>query len=1160
MSRESIALMDRNYCVTAGAGAGKTTCLVEAYLGLVNGNGNRQPLEPDQVVAITFTEKAAAEMRARVMKVASERAAENGGRWREVLTALEWAPITTIHSFCATVLRDYGAALGIDPDFSIMDADTFGQLLDDSVDGLLRRCLSNRAEGLSLLLQHYGLGGQWGVAGMLTEAYHGLATLGVSAAQAREATALTHDEAIGQTEKLAYELVGLCDDLSAIITADEALAKSKAKFAAHLFKFNQQWPGLRSRIIADPLDSGAMLCVESVLGPNQGGPPDIKDLRKQAKQRAKDLADGASLPEAAMLSNALLNLLEGLEIDLAREKARRSSLSFDDLLLMSLNLLEHNPNVLHSLRRQFRAVMVDEFQDVNPVQGRFVRLLCGLSDERGETEANPLLLVVGDRKQSIYAFRGADVTFFAQTMDAFESETWGGLVALQRNFRSHPDLISFFNRVFELVFAQNDDQNQGADSYVCFRPDDCQRPGKDQYADTAGPAVELLDCTELADESDNTATWRSVEANAVANHIAEIIQKTEATPGDIAILLRRMTQVALYEQALNQSGVDFYTVRGRGFYQCLEISDMAMALRVLLSPYDDLATAAFLRSPLVGLNDESLLALMHGTGNKTSSLSRMLRNNKELPVWCSETQALRLARARELIAMLGPWAARMAPADLLAELIAATDYEAVLLAMQPGGQKAANLRKLIENARSFNGGTVLYLRDLQHKLAKGDNDPQAPLMGNQGEVVQIMTIHQAKGLQFPIVVLCDLGAGRGPTDSLPAPGPGGVVSLRPVDFDTGNRPRNTVYQALADRRKATEEAEAARLFYVACTRAENKLVLSRTGAKRQGVWAKWVNEFMADDPAVAIIKPQTTMTRYTTDLINDNGFGVPNNPGPLGAKGQAIVEQCLSSGFISPQKVSISVSGMEDWLECPRRFIFTQRLGLDTALMPSGNGSGKANGENVQRAVMLGSLVHYILETVDMDAGKQAVMAAYKHAANSLNAPDDCRDDAIAAASAFFDLPIAAQLKGLPNTALMREQPFLLSLQQDSTALELIGEIDLVAVQDDGSWVIADYKVSRGFDPAKYRNQMLIYSTAWWRMLGRKGIPRAVLVHLKPDGGALHEMNFTDGDLAAMEQRLILAAKSICALGDATDPLQAPMDPSCQRDQCPLAQLCPEDD
>ncbi len=1161
MSRQRIALMDQNYCVTAGAGAGKTTCLVEAYLGLLGGNGDRPPLDPGQIVAITFTEKAAAEMRARVMAAAAEKASDTGGRWREVLPALEWAPITTIHSFCTTVLRDHGAGLGIDPDFSIMDADAFERMLEEAVDSLLRLCLSGQDDDLKLLLQHYSLGGAWGVAGMLTQACHGLATMGLTAAQAAEAAAQAHDEAIDQAQNLAAQLIGLGDELSALISGDDSLAKSKAKFATYLLDFIKQWPVLSGRLQTDALDSAAALGVEAALGPNQGGLAEIKDLRKQAKDTAKALAEASSLPDAAILTSALLGLLQRLEINLAREKTRRSALSFDDLLLMSLNLLEQRPNVLAGLRRQFRAIMVDEFQDVNPVQGRFVRLLCGLEGvDPGADADKPLLLVVGDRKQSIYAFRGADVSLFAQTMESFETGGWGSLVALQRNFRSHPRLIDFFNRIFERVFTQSVEEACGADCHVQFRPDDSQRPGRDEYAELGGPAVELLDCTGLLEDGGNAAAWRSAEADAVAAHLAAIIDSGEAAPGDIAILLRRMTQVALYEQALAQAGVAYYTVRGRGFFQCLEISDMANCLRVLLRPHDDLAAAAFLRSPLVGLHDESLLALVHGGTGEPVPLSQALRGDTPLPSWCGQGQARRLAKARALVAGFSPWATRMAPAELLTELSAATDYEAVLLAVDPGGQKAANLRKLIESARFFDGGVLQYFDDLEQKIARGDQDPQAPLMGNQGRMVRIMTIHQAKGLQFPVVVLCDLGAGRGPADSLPGPGPGGVISLRPIDFSTGQKPANPVYKALLQRRKAVDDAEAARLLYVACTRAERRLILSLTGAGRQGVWAQWVREFVADDPAVTTTKAvAVTKVGQVGPSIDAANLMLPPEPGPQSEQGRAIVQRCIAPGVVPTRLVQTSVSGMEDWLECPRRFVFTQRLGLDTASLP-GSLSGDSNHGAVQRAVMLGSLVHNILELVDISGENPALEEACTEAQTRLQAPEELVADALAAASAFFDLPLATRLRHLPPEAILREQPFLLRLDADGPVLELNGEIDLAAPADDGGgWIIADYKVGRKLDPAKYRNQMLIYSTAWWRMLDRGPAPRAVLVHLGPGGAALHEMNFTPEDLGGMELRLARAAREICALGPICDPAQAPVGRDCHRDKCPLAPLCPEE-
>lgn len=1156
MSRESIIRLECNHCVTAGAGAGKTTCLVDAYLGLIGGNGQRAALAPDQVVAITFTEKAAAEMRSRVAMEAAKRAADHGGRWREVLPALEWAPITTIHSFCATVLRDHGTVLGIDPDFAIMDGDAFGLLLDEAIEGLLRRGLSAQNKDLMLLMQHYPLSGKWGVSGMLAAAYHGLGTMGIGASLANEATGLAHGQTLSDAHAVAAELAAMGDTLAAAVNDQRAeLEKSKAAFAPILLGFAAKWPGLRARLSADPLDSSNALAIDAAMGPNRGGKGEIPGLRKAAKSAAQSLAQAAALPDAARLSNALLNLLEALEADLAREKARRSALGFDDLLLKSLELLEGHPDILAGLRRRFRAVMVDEFQDVNPVQGRFVRLLCGLTENQpGGADVNPLLLLVGDRKQSIYAFRGADVRFFAQTIESFENGGWGSLVALQRNFRSNPQLISFFNRVFEAVFGQGGDNGGGC--RVQFRPDDQQRPGRDEYPETAGAAVEVLDCSELAGEKDSAAVWRGVEADAVAAHIAAMIADGHARPGEVAILLRRMTQVALYEQALAKAGVSFNTVRGRGFYQCQEIGDMALALRALLRPYDDLAATAFLRSPLVGLSDESLLALAHGEPGGQQSMSQALRGDGCLPAWCGGVQNQRLTGARELVARLSPWAPRMSPADLLTELAAATDYEAILSAIDPAGQKAANLRKLIENARSFEGGSAGYLRDLEQKLARDVMDAQAPPAAGLGNEVQIMTIHQAKGLQFPVVMLCDLGAGRGQADSMPPPGEGGVISLKPVDFSTGERLSNPLFDELAQRRKESEDAEAARLFYVACTRAERKLTLSITGAKRQGAWGKWARDIIYDDKAVEVIAARS-ISPNRDNVVNRMPECIPVDPGEFSQEGRAIVQHCLSPAAITPVLVRTSVSGMEDWLECPRRFVFTQRLGLDTALLPGG--LAHAGGQDVQRAVMLGSLVHMAMESVDMGHGKDGASAALEQAAEALGAPDDVKADAASALDEFFKLPLSGQLQGLPSSALLREQPFMLSMEDGGAILELIGEIDLVAPQADGSWLIADYKVGRKLEPAKYRNQMLLYATAWWRMTGRRDVPRCVLVHLGPGHGALHEMNFSSAELADMEARLFDAAAGIRVLGGSANPADAPIAPGCRREKCPLGLLCPED-
>ena len=232
---------------------------------------------------------------------------------------------------------------------------------------------------------------------------------------------------------------------------------------------------------------------------------------------------------------------------------------------------------------------------------------------------------------------------------------------------------------------------------------------------------------------------------------------------------------------------------------------------------------------------------------------------------------------------------------------------------------------------------------------------------------------------------------------------------------------------------------------------------------------------------------------------------------PQSERGRVIVQHCISPGVVPTRLVRTSVSGMEDWLECPRRFVFTQRLGLDTAALP-GSRAGDSNHGDVQRAVMLGSLVHNMLEVVDISGGKPALEAACAEAQTRLQAPEELVADAMASASAFFDLPLASRFG--PSAAgghFAGAAVFAAPWMPAGPVLELNGEIDLAApADDDGGWIIADYKVGRKLDPAKYRDQMLIYSTAWWRMLEAVGrCPGPFWCTWGPDGAALHEMNFT---------------------------------------------------
>ncbi len=1145
MTRERIIQLGENLCVTAGAGAGKTGCLVEAYMGLLEDQPGRPALRPEHIVAITFTNKAADEMRQRIQRQLQAKAGDSsrgGPDWAALAQAVEWAPIGTIHSFCAALLREFGVLLGLDPDFAILEERDFSQLLSDCLAELLRLGLSQAQPGLARPLASYPLQGTNSLTSLLTAVYRELSTQGLTAAQARANTTQAHEQEKARWPGLLAALERLAGELSQAWQAGSV--KKTTKYGAKIAQIVAQWPQSKTALAAPGAPASAALArLKELFGGNWGP---YTEQRQQGVEILTDLMGLANLPAAQALADDLLGLAEQLEALLDQEMARQAVLSFDHLLLWGLRLLRENPSLLASLRQRYQALFVDEFQDVNPLQARLVFLLAGLEDASGPLETapaagQPRLLLVGDPKQSIYGFRGADKKAFDQAQQRVQ---W---VALQTNWRSSEELVVFFNHIFDKVLQHFDDNQQFKEEYHIFSPADqqlAQRPGPAR----PGPAVEALDCRALLDGSALAGQWRQAEAQALAQRVAGLLAQGWE-PQDIAILFRRMTQTQPYEQALRQSGAPFYVVGGKGFYQCQEIIHLALALRAVLDPADDQALAGVLGSPLVGLGSAALLAMRHPPGREERGLPlcQALRQGLDLPGWVPEPERHNLARWRELWLGLLPLARRLAPAELLECLLEATDYLPVLMATPGGAQQTANLRKLLETARQTAGLTPAQLaRDMWALVNQPLDEGQAPLLGEGAQVVRLMSVHQAKGLEFPAVILADLAGGGGQGGSLLV-GPGGVLAARPWDHAQGEYQGSSIFRRLRQREQARQAAEAARIFYVACTRARDKLIFCLTGAKRQGSWGKWVSE-------VVLAAPQTSLRPAEPpggggEAVPDrraSQFSVPDGPGPLASQAQEILERAWRPRCAPSPRVRESVSGLENWFTCPRLYVLTRRWGLDTAWLGQAGGPGAEPGG---AGAEMGSLVHALLERTDLAAGPQGLASALASLAQAAQLEPAQAQRALSLARGLWDTELPAWLAGAPPGDIRRELPFQLFLPGEGQGpdLEMIGEFDLLAPEPSGGWLLADYKVSDHVRPGHYLTQMALYALALWQGQGGTGRPpRLLLCYLTSQGGQLRELTLGAPELGQWRARLLGAARDIAALPAQPDLAQLPRPDDCQ--------------
>lgn len=816
----AVTARDADVAVTAGAGSGKTWALVGRYLALLEDG-----LPPRSTVAITFTEKAAREMRTRIRGLIqqwlSEGSEENDrGRWEGIYAELDAAPIGTIHSLCATVLRTHPAEAGVDPAFEVLDEGTAAALRAQAVESALVWAANDpEAAALFPLLTENGL----------RQAVSTLLENRLDAAAVFDAAGL---------DPLARWQAGLQDEMATFLE-DPAV-----RFAvAELESLRED--GTLSRLAGDTLTAaiedfldawnaimmarkaGDLVTVleqlpraRRAMQPHKGRKGDWPDIEtpRQALTLLRDcydatLADLLKHPanwslevQAAAAVPHLRAAFERAHSAYAQAREQRRALDFDDLEAGAVALLEDHQDVRAYWQAEVRAVLVDEFQDTNDRQRRIVYALTGFGQ---------LMFVVGDGKQSIYRFRGADVTVFRQVQRDVE-EAGGRIIDLDLTFRAHEPLLRQLNALLGPVMGIEEDA--GRPYFVPFAPLRAHRPTpRDGLRE---PFVEF--CLGLGESA---TQGRQAAAGALARRLWELHDEEGIGWGDIGLLFRASTGFPEYEDALELAGIPFVTVAGRGFYDRPEVRDLLNALRAIADPADDRALAGLLRSPAFALTDGALYLLRRGEDGTKRGLWATLRGDLSI---LDDEDASRAERAREIVAELNGLVGRTTVAQVLKRFLDLTHYRAILRYPahdQPsavGGERARrNVDKLLADAHASRlvsiGEFLEYLQTLRDVAAR---EGEAPV--EAGDAVQLMTVHKAKGLEFPVVVIAD--ASRQPRTGAPRLLLDEV--LGPVPRLEEGDARSVVHRLAALRDEDEDDAEERRLLYVAATRAREKLLIS----------------------------------------------------------------------------------------------------------------------------------------------------------------------------------------------------------------------------------------------------------------------------------------------------------------------------------------------
>ena len=976
--------ISRNIAVTAGAGSGKTSVLVERYLWCLENNG----YQVRRIVAITFTEKAAGQMLSRIRARVIERAQGSGdpGRWEEVLEKLPLANIATIHSFCQRLLREFPIEAGVDPHFEVFDEAAKRLCLNH----LIETVIQQRAAAYDANLTR--LADLWPAAALrnvllrliafretslpwadrilqetLPNYSNHLRTL-LETLQRRGVRQIATDPRWQETMQLLRTLPPAGDN-----------SKLTGR-CLNLLDYDSQFRAQTH--LEEQLTTLAMLRQDCrMVTPSKKWQEDGRNVRlAEAFNQLKRLYDQylppfavqAELEESGFeLQQALAELLRAVSAAYQQEKTARRVLDFDDLQERALSLLAQ-PAIHAMLAQRYDYLMVDEFQDTNQMQWNLIKQL----GTTAEGLAQDKFCIVGDEKQSIYMFRGAEVAVFGAVrralrqandehqllttplklppfgeMPSMQAPPTGELI-LAENFRSLPPLIFFLNALFARIFLPAPDperpyeiqhQELIAGRKVSSSPHLSPTPSpKGRGVSASLPFGEGVgerlntDPVEFlfvhAPEENALEQPHLDEPELVAARVAELAQTRNYA--DIAILLRTRTRLKDFEQALRRREIPFVVAGGIGFYQQQEIYDLVNLLRVLVDSRQDIAFAGALRSPLLSFSDDQLLYLAVGEkdAGKKAAVSDLASPFEAVPFdsapfdsapfdsapfdsapfdsaqgdgepfilseACPERsrrvegrtiakaslweKLARCANALEAIpaeldppkflhthTLLHSWkaqAGRIAITHLLRRILDDTGFYGMLAGGPREIQSRINIEKLLDIARTLEGvgfqtlsDFVAYL-ELLIELEEREGEAQVNFEGMNA--VRVMTIHAAKGLEFPVVFVPELerpfnyGVNE-PVylDTLKAEH-GGLPAVGLKGFDPAkNYARDDTFLREYLRRLNAEktDAEMKRLLYVACTRAKDQLVLS--GAFAESVapnsWLAWLRDIFPLQAALA---------------------------------------------------------------------------------------------------------------------------------------------------------------------------------------------------------------------------------------------------------------------------------------------------------------------
>jgi len=1133
--------LDATLFVEAAAGTGKTTALVSRIIALLR--SGRTSL--DRVVALTFTEKAAGEMKLRVRagieEARNEAAAtrEERARLDMALSHLELARIGTLHAFCADLLRERPLEAGVDPLFEVAAEDEARGLLDAAFDAWFEGVLADPPEGTRRVLRRRGARDEGGPRAQLRRAAESLVEhRDFDAAWRREPF-----ERDAEIDRLMDRLGEAAAYAGRASRPGDYLARSFAAIARFVEE-TRVLEALRGRD-HDGLEAALR---DFASGRNghwrwKGGGRDYgKDL---SREEARAVRDGAKQALDALLAACDADLAPLLREELRAVvasyellKARAGRLDFLDLLMRARDLLRDTAPVRRDFQERFTHCFVDEFQDTDPLQAELLLLLA--ADDPAATDwraVRPLpgkLFVVGDPKQSIYRFRRADVALYEQAKAQLLAHG-AELLHLTASFRSVPSLQSFVNAAFARVMERSDDGSQA--SYVALepvreeagaRPALVALPVPRPYA--AYPDGAAIRAFRIEDSfPDAVGAFVSWLVGASGWRIEEAGRQVPVSARHVCILLRRFQSFDRdmtrgYVRALEARRIPHVLVGGRSFHEREEILAIRNALTAIEWPEDELRVFATLRGPFLALGDDALLAFRHA--QRSLHPLRWLDEARRAELSGDERE---VADALALLARLHVGRNRRPLAQTLEDLLASTRAHAGIAIWPTGEQALANCLRTLEIARRFErrGATSFraFVELLEQEAERGRSE-DAPVVEEGTEGVRIMTVHRAKGLEFPVVILADPTCKSAPAKPSRHVDPARRLWAEPL---CGSVPPE-LRDAAADELRR-DGHEAVRIAYVAATRARDLLVLPAVGdlAAESELAAGWLEalnpELYPPREARRTAAPAPGCPAFGDDSVFERppfcpvGAGASVQPGLHAAPGAGhgvvwwgpsalaldaqeevgLQQQRILEADAAGTAASKSASDHERWQAARAAALASgarPSLRVESVTTLAAR-TGAAEREvpavrleevRVERRARpagsrFGVLVHATLAAVDLEASAdlvRGVAATQGRLVGASEAEVEAAAEGVHAALAHPLLREAASASA--RGELRRETPVLLR-RDDGSLVE--GVVDL-AFRSAERWTVVDFKTDRelGASRERYEAQVRLYAAAVARATG----------------------------------------------------------------------------